>query len=474
MKHPAATHRPAPAAPQSLAPQSLAPYLPAPHASALARWAGPCTAAALALLAGCGGGDPTPPAAAAAPPALRPLAAVQPAVGGEAPAHDGASAPYDVTLLFDWAERTYPDLFPGPQTDRTLPPWRYRAYPTTGNAAGVDGTTVAVLGPAWGTAPVVVGSTSQFACQVLPHRCTGATLAARRAAADQTARTHPSCVASQPFHWQVGDAGGKVAEGQAGTDAPAADAVMNIASATKWLWGAYATEVRQGVLTAEDIGLLNFTSGYTGFEGCLQGQTVAQCQSHRGLLLRNGEFVPAHVGRFFYSGGHMQRHGVVLGVGDDDNAALGARMSQTLGITVAFSQPQLAGGAMTSGNEYGRFLQRMAAGRYRMSSMLGRHAVCTNPATCPTAVSSPVAGPLSWDYSLGHWVETDPATGDGAFSSAGAFGFYPWLDKGKTWWGVLARRSSANDERPARDSAACGAQIRAAWARGNAPVSAAR
>ncbi len=85
-----------------------------------------------------------------------------------------------------------------------------------------------------------------------------------------------------------------------------------------------------------------------------------------------------------------------------------------------------------------------------------------------------MAGPLSWDYSLGHWVETDPATGDGAFSSAGAFGFYPWLDKGKTWWGVLARRSSANDERPARDSAACGAQIRAAWARGNAPVSAAR
>ena len=421
---------------------------------------------------GCGGASgpdttPTPPAAAGAT-AARPMSTV----GGSAPAHDGASAPYDVTLLFDWAERAYPDLFPGPQPDQVLAPWRYRAYPATGNFAGVDGSTVAVLGPAWGPNPVVLGSTSQFACAVLPHRCNGPMLATRRAAADEAARTHPSCLASQPFHWQVGDAGGKLAEGRAGTEAPAGDTVMNIASATKWLWGAFATEVRQGVLTAEDIGLLNFTSGYSGFEGCLQGQTVAQCQSYRGLLLRNGEFVPAHVGRFFYSGGHMQRHGVVLGIGDDDNAALGARMSQALGITVAFSQPQLAGGAMTSGNEYGRFLQRMAAGRYRLSSMLGRYAVCTNPATCPTAVSSPVAGLLSWDYSLGHWVETDPTTGDGAFSSAGAFGFYPWMDKDRIWWGVLARRSSRNDERPTRDSAACGAQIRAAWARGNAPVAA--
>ena len=29
--------------------------------------------------------------------------------------------------------------------------------------------------------------------------------------------------------------------------------------------------------------------------------------------------------------------------------------------------------------------------------------------------------------------------GDGAFSSPGLFGFYPWIDAGKTYYGVLAR-----------------------------------
>ena len=58
-----------------------------------------------------------------------------------------------------------------------------------------------------------------------------------------------------------------------------------------------------------------------------------------------------------------------------------------------------------------------------------------------TAANTPVPSTESWHYSIGHWVEDDPAVGDGAFSSAGAFGFYPWIDASKTYYGVLAREA---------------------------------
>lgn len=66
----------------------------------------------------------------------------------------------------------------------------------------------------------------------------------------------------------------------------------------------------------------------------------------------------------------------------------------------------------------------------------------------------------SWHYSIGHWVEDDPVVGDGAFSSAGSFGFYPWIDADKTTYGVLARSESAGN---GIDSVDCGRLVRRAW-----------
>lgn len=92
----------------------------------------------------------------------------------------------------------------------------------------------------------------------------------------------------------------------------------------------------------------------------------------------------------------------------------------------------------------------------------------TNPA-CPTAcpsaaLSTPIPGSERWHYSLGHWLESDPSVGAGAFSSAGAFGFYPWIDADRTYYGVLAcavLRAQAGYE-----SAQCGRLIRQAWLTG--------
>ncbi len=368
---------------------------------------------------------------------------------------------FDPSLLLDWAERTHSALFPGPQPDQQSGPLLYRTYPATGHAVGVAGSTVYVQ-PAGG-AVTAVGTLADFECAVLPHRCADGGTQARARAAQAVADTHPDCTAIHPFHWSVGDAGGPLAEGQAGGATYQSGTVMAIASASKWLYGAYVAQKRQGELQASDVPFLNFTSGYTEFDQCLPSQTLGACQAYQGMLIKNGAFVAQNEGRFFYSGGHMQKHGVNMGLGDMDNAALGREVSATLGIELQYASPQPAGGGVTSAAQYGQFLQKMVAGRLQLSRLLGTHAVCTDPGTsCPSAVSTPLVG-RNFHYSLGHWVEDDPA-GDGAFSSAGAFGFYPWIDAGRSWWGVIARHDSAsNQTRAGYLSAQCGAWVRKAW-----------
>jgi hypothetical protein len=77
--------------------------------------------------------------------------------------------------------------------------------------------------------------------------------------------------------------------------------------------------------------------------------------------------------------------------------------------------------------------------------------------------SSPI--PENWLYSMMGWEETDPASnGDGAYSSAGADGFYPWISHDKSLVGVLAALSGPGT---GFQSAQCGRVIRRAWTSGN-------
>lgn len=297
-------------------------------------------------------------------------------------------------------------------------------------------------------------------------------LSTRQLAASRTAQSASNaCATIRPFYWELGDKARPLASGSVKADGASvgydAQSVMSIASASKWLYGAYVVERRQGVLTEEDLQFLNFRSGYTsfGFSGCEPQDTVASCVA-RG---DNGVQTPANVDKFFYNGGHMQKHASLpwpgMALGALDNAALALEMRRVLGRDIALSyiQPQLAGGVRTSAADYALFLRKLLGGQLRMGALLGSHPVCTNPATCSDALYSPVDPSLSWHYSIGHWVEDDPLAGDGAFSSAGAFGFYPWVDASKTYYGIVARVSMAGE---GAESAACGAQIRQAWRSG--------
>ena len=298
---------------------------------------------------------------------------------------------------------------------------------------------------------------------------TGPSDAQRGAAAAATAQssTNP-CATITPFYWEVGDRNARLASGSVDSATSStsytASTPMSIASASKWLYAAYVVQKRNAVLSDSDVKFLTFRSGYTNFSQCLPSQSVDTCLAYQS----NGLHSDATDGLFAYGGGHMQKHASLIGLGALFDAGLGAEVQSQLGADVglAYSQPQPAGGMVSSADDYGRFLRKLLGGQLQMGTLLGSHAVCTNPATCAQAAYTPVPSSESWHYSIGHWVEDDPAVGDGAFSSAGAFGFYPWIDAGKTWYGVLARQAVASGE--GYDSARCGRLIRKAWVTGTA------
>lgn len=259
------------------------------------------------------------------------------------------------------------------------------------------------------------------------------------------------CSRVAPFHWEIGDANGVLAQGTVGTGVTR-ETVLQIASASKWIFAAYAVQSKPS-----DIGwmapYLNLTSGHSDMAQCGLAKTVGECWRSGGAnLLAGGD-----IGRFDYGGGHMQTLAVLIGLGDMTPQGLAQEVGHFLGITVdGFGPPQPAGGARMSASQYAAFLQNMAAGKYTLSSMLGTRSVCTDPATCPTSDGSPTSEP--WNYSLGHWIETD-----GTFSSLGAFGFYPWVSADRKLYGLIATSGAA------LSSQTCGAAIRQAFVSGSVP-----
>lgn len=290
---------------------------------------------------------------------------------------------------------------------------------------------------------------------------------ARVAAATSTAQSSTNdCAPVRPFYWEIGDRNGRLAAGSVNSDTSPTTVKsatpMSIASASKWVYGAYVVQKRGGDanLGAADIKFLNFRSGYTNFDtmsGCPQSGTIGNCVAYQ----NNGLYSASTDGKFDYGGGHMENHAALeMGLSPMNNASLATELQSQIGnFGFMYTQPQLAGGLLTSADGYAAFLRKILSGELAINAALGSHAVCTNPRTCSAAVYAPIPTNESWHYSVGHWVEDDPVVGDGAFSSPGAFGFYPWINVGRTTYGVLARSVSGG----AFDSVKCGRLIRKAW-----------
>lgn len=290
--------------------------------------------------------------------------------------------------------------------------------------------------------------------------------------AQQTAEQNPDCQKISPFYFEIGDANGVITSASIGVAAPAAATPMSIASATKWLFGAYVAEVRSGVLSPTDLKELTMESGYVSMSSlalCDPNASVSSCFA----TPPNNTFTAASLGRFDYSSGHFQKWG-------SDDSTLGpmrvlqltAEFQRVLGpdTPMVFSSPTLASGAVMSASGYAGFLRRILRGDLQINALLGSNSVCTRASSAPRcgAVYSPLY-PLAWHYSIGHWVEDDLANGDdGSFSSAGALGFYPWINSSKTHYGIVARQELTPADIPSApmDSIVCGRAIRTAHVTG--------
>lgn len=308
-------------------------------------------------------------------------------------------------------------------------------------------------------------------------------------AATQTAQTNAQCTAIQPFYWEIGNGDGSLASGsstQAGGTPVTATTRMPIASASKWIYGMYVIQKRGGAanLTPDDIRFLTFTSGYTYMDTFTNSTTCTAPASgpdsiNHCLTLPSStpgktyaSHDPATDGLFYYSSGHEENHAGQFQpeINDLDTVDLGPAIVAGLGVTgpsLKYNQPLLAGGIIASASDYAPLLSAIVGGRLGMRDALGTHGVCAWVGTGCDAVHSP-AVTVHWHYSIAHWVEDDPVTGDGAFSSPGAFGFYPWIEANRKYYGVISRLASSNGEiQDGLASSACGHALRAAWESGD-------
>lgn len=279
--------------------------------------------------------------------------------------------------------------------------------------------------------------------------------AARVNAASQTAQQAPSCKALGDFYWEIGDATGVLGSGQIGSSYSAGSSIK-IASASKWIFGAWFVQ-KYGQPDARQLAELEMQSGFTSFNPfkCVFTRKVEGCFA----VGDNSQFKPQDVGRFSYGGGHSQKLALELGLGRLSSDELTREIMGTLGISgLSYNHPQLAGGLEGAPEAYAAFLRKVVSGQLRMKQYLGYSPVCTLPGVCPNAVYSPAKE--AWHYSLDHWIEDAPG-GDGAYSSPGAFGFYPWIAADKATYGILAREKMSSDAY--LRSAECGARIRRAW-----------
>jgi hypothetical protein len=297
------------------------------------------------------------------------------------------------------------------------------------------------------------------------------TLAERAAATRSTVATNAACSESAlgSFYWEIGSVDGPLVSGSVGRAAIGPETLLNIASASKWPFAAYVVE-RFG-LQPQHLPYLNFTSGYSNFDNslCSSSGTVAQC------LNGSRNVQEASTATFHYQGGHIQQLAVDLGLGGLRNLGLTSELRSQLGseLQMSFVQPLPPGGVRTTARAYASFLRKLLVGSpdpLRLASLLGSHAVCTQPsATCNASTETAALLPEEFHYSIGHWVEDDPVTTPAfnrAYSSAGKFGFYPWVSTDRTLYGVIAREDVTVINGEGYSSLRCGRLLRQAWLSG--------
>jgi hypothetical protein len=318
----------------------------------------------------------------------------------------------------------------------------------------------------------------------------GAPTATSVSAVTSTAQRNVNCATIRPFYYEIGNAESALVSGSmdaSGQTPITSTTAMSVASASKWIYGTYVVQKRGGAanLTSADVSFLTFTSGYTYMGTDQQGSTctpppgggvdsIQHCLTLPSKTVPGMYFNqrnPATVGTFDYDAGHEENHAGQYQheISTLDTSDIGPAFVTEFNvgaISLRYTQPLMAGGLYTTPDSYATILRGILSGQLGMLEALGTHPVCAWNGNGCSAPDSP-AYPNKWHYSIAHWVEDDPTTGDGAFSSPGAFGFYPWIEANKKFYGIIARSTpSGTGVQNGMVSMLCGHELRAAWESG--------
>lgn len=206
--------------------------------------------------------------------------------------------------------------------------------------------------------------------------------------------------------------------------------------------------------------LMSFNSGLTEEAGCLNrpDPNFEDCVLVMASANLANSFVPGQY--YYYSGVHLQvaglmamkarsiAHGVTQStwqnIFSDFQARTGLLKNSQYDLPSA-GNPRLAGGMHWTGNDYVEFLRQYARGnvlsanfrQQQLSDQVGSAVIGASPAERGTNEE--------WHYGLGLWAECHAEVFNcqnsiEVFSSAGAYGAYPFFNVKHGYYGLLSRQ----------------------------------
>lgn len=200
--------------------------------------------------------------------------------------------------------------------------------------------------------------------------------------------------------------------------------------------------------------LLSFTSGFNASEndnGCIRdaATTIAACAQE--YYNRNIGSTPGTA--FAYGPAHLQIAAAMAEVATNkswatifrEQVATPAGLTATSYVTPSTTNPRIAAGVNSTANDTARFLQAMLNG-----SLITQTDIYVQDRTAGLPIlNTPDATENfgQWHYALGSWRECDDipfsiaCSSQRTVSSPGAFGWTPWIDYDRSYWGVIAAQA---------------------------------
>ena len=201
--------------------------------------------------------------------------------------------------------------------------------------------------------------------------------------------------------------------------------------------------------------LLSFTSGLTIEPLCLNSgaaifdtcvNTIATTNAGNGMT-------PGQ--EFYYASTHLQVAGLMAikarGVATWQDVFTEFKTQTGLFPTATYdlpsaTNPRLAGGMHWTGDEYMAFLKALKNGSLLNSTSMGQLLADHTASAAMTYSPALVGAGEDWHYGLGLWHECQSATfnctAGTRVSSPGAYGAYPFWDRSKAYFGIVARQGT--------------------------------